>query len=190
MSQPNFQFGLIEKSPLVWSEPRSRPVRRAVGRGGEGLGVDLVDAGRADVVQAVLEALPELAGAEEPLLGEYGGRQRQVVVRREVEEDRQTDAVAELRFVERSRREQAGLAGDRWVGRRQERQVGEGDAQELEVGILVVDHLLLAFMDDPLRPHAPKRRPVGVVLAGIAGGVGAAVEDGGVAVRPLGARAR
>ncbi len=180
---------IVELELALGVDVAAQPLaRRAVGTAGEGAGIGLVDAGEAEIVQAVVGPLTELAGAEEALVGEHGGRQREVVVRRQIEEDRLADPVAELRLVERLGLKEAGLLRHRRVGRGEVGHVGDGQSEELEVGVLVVDHLLVVLVDDPLRTDAPKRRLVGIVLARVAGGVGAPVEDGGVAPDPFHAR--
>ena len=88
------------------------------------------------------------------------------------------------------RREEAGLALHRRIGRPEIRHVGDRVAVELERRVLVVDHPLFVVVDDPRRLHLPQRRPLGVLLAGLAGRVGAALEDHLVAFDALGARRR
>ena len=86
------------------------------------------------------------------------------------------------------RREEAGLALHRRIGRPEIRHVGDRDAAELERRVLVVDRPLFVVVDDARRLHLPQRRPLGVLLAGLAGGVGAALEDRRLALDALGAR--
>ena len=91
-------------------------IGRAVWRGCERAGICFVDPGGPDVIEPVVGAPAELAGAEEALSGKHRRREGEIVVRRQVEEDRLRDPVAELRLVQRLGFEEAGFPGHVRVG--------------------------------------------------------------------------
>ena len=83
------------------------------------------------------------------------------------------------------RRQKPGLLVDGRVGRREIGHVEDRDAPDEHLRVLVIDRVRLLVLDDARGPDLPERRPLGVILAGFAGGVGALLQDGHVAVRPL-----
>ncbi len=154
----------------------------------EGAGLLLVDARHLDAVLAVGQALAPVDLAEEALLRQVGRDQRQIVVRREVDEIGNAYSVPEVCAGNELRREHPGLLVDRRIRRREIRHVEDGKAPDEHLGAFVIDRVGLLVLDDLGRPDLPERRPLGMVLAGFAGGVGSLFEDGHVAVHPLAAR--
>lgn len=73
-------------------------------------------------------------------------------------------------------------------GRTCSRDIGQRHAGEFDPGILVINRLLGLLVDDARGTHLPERRLFRIVLAGLAGGVDALVEDEGLAIGALGAR--
>ena len=86
------------------------------------------------------------------------------------------------------RHQQAALALHRRVGRRHERHIGDRHAEELDARVLEIHHLLALIVDDPRRLDLPERRLLRIVLARLAGGVDAVLEDRVIARAAVGAR--
>ncbi len=130
-----------------------------------------------------------LAPQERALLGKIHRRDGQILVGRDRPIDRDAETVSDVAAVSFRRHQQAALALHGRIRRRPVRHVGDGDVEKLEARILVVDHLLDAVVDDPLGVDLPQSRPGGIVLTGVAGRVGAVIENCFLAVRvaaPLG----
>gem|GEM_PF-4560474 len=176
------------EAPRRLDGPAERLVAGTQRRRQEGLLVLLEDAGRADVVGAVHQPVPPLHLAEDALAAEDGRRDGEVVVGRQIPEERQRRAVAERRRGDEAGGEEARLALHRRVRRREIRHVEERHTPELDGGVLVVDHLLAVVVDDLGSFHLPQRGTRGVLLARLAGRVGALLEGGGFAAGALGTR--
>src|SRR6185312_12038621 len=88
------------------------------------------------------------------------------------------------------RHQESGLALDGRIRRREVRHVGEWLAKKFEACVLEINHLLALIVNDARRLDLPQRRFLRIVPARSASGVYAAVEDGEISVRPIGARRR
>ena len=91
--------------------------------------VALEDAGEADVVGAGEQAMAPFGLAENALAREEGRLKRQIHVRRDVPVERDGDAGAERARGDVMRREEAGLALHRRIGRPEIRHVGDRDSR-------------------------------------------------------------
>ena len=149
--------------------------------------VELVDAIGTDLVGAVDQALTEFALQQHALPGHEARRESGVIVRRDrpVERGLDTEAIAGRCAV--GRHQKAGLALHGRIGRREIRQIRHRHAEELELGVLEVQHLLGLVVDDAGTLDLPQRRLLRIVLAGRAGGINAVFEHGVIAAGAVGA---
>ena len=146
--------------------------------------VELVDAGGADRIGAIEQALAEFAFQQQALLG--GDHRREAWRRSRAPAPSNRELRARRRKFELDvdrRHQHAGLALDGRIGRREVGQPGDRLAEEFEARVLEIDHLLALVVDDARGLHLPQRRLLRIVLAGHAGGVDAVMEDGEVAAR-------
>ena len=105
------------------------------------------------------------------------GREGEIVIRceRPVVRDRDPEPVDRACAV--TWRQHAGLALHCRIGRRHIRKVGHRNAEELEPSVLEIKHLLALIVDDPRGFHLPFRGFLRIVLARLAGGIDAVMED-------------
>ena len=80
-----------------------------------------------------------------------------------------------------ARHQEPGLALHGRIGRRKIRQIGHRNAEEFQLRVLEVQHLLGLVVNDARALDLPQRRLLRIVLAGCAGGIDAVLEDGVVA---------
>ena len=149
-----------------------------------------MDAIGADFIRTVDETLAEIDLTEHALPRHDAWRNGHVVVRRDRPVEWNLRAVAGERIVARPRHQEAGFALHGRVGRREIRQIGERLTEELHLRIFEVEHLLGLVVDDARGLHLPERRTFGMIAAGGAGGIGAALEDGDIAIAAVSARRR
>ncbi len=157
---------------------------------GKLLDILLLDAGGADVVRAVDQPLAPLSLGQQALFGEVERIEGQIAVGRDVPEERHAGTDAKHAVIVELRHQEAGLALHRGVGRGKVREIGERQPEELERGVLVIDHLLVLIVNDAGRLDLPENRLFRMVLAGFAGGIDAILEHRDVAVRAIGAGCR
>ena len=153
-----------------------------------GVLVELEETRGPDAIGAVEQPLAPLALQQRTLLARDRGREGEIVVggERPVIGNRNSEPIDRARAVRR--REYTGLALYRRIGCRHVREVGHRDADEFEPRVLEIQHLLALIVDDPRRLYLPFRRLRRIVLAGLAGGIDAVVEDGEIAAGALCAR--
>ena len=152
--------------------------------------VELANARGTDEVGTAFQPLAPLALQQRALSGGDHRCEREVVVRcqRPIVGNRNADAKDRARA--EARHQHAGLALHRRVGCGEIWNIGERYAEEFEPRVLEIHHLLALIVDDAGGFDLPFRRLLRVVLARLAGGVDAAVEDRVVAARALAARGR
>ena len=157
------------------------------GLAGECARVELVDAVGADLVRTVEQTLAEFTLQQHALLGREARTEGRVIIRREREIIGRFDPVAVGRIRGVGRHQEAALALHGRVGRREKRQVGHRNAEEFELRVLEIEHLLGFIVDDARALDLPQRRLLRIVLAGRAGGVNAVLEHGVIAAGAVGA---
>ena len=126
--------------------------------------------------------------AEQALFRQIGRNERQVVVRRQIDEIRHAEAGAEIAARNDRRGQNAGLLVDGRVGRRKIGPPEDRKAPKQKLSVLVIDRVGLLVFDDLGRPHLPERRPFRMVLARFASGIRAVLHHCDVAVRAFDAR--
>ena len=147
--------------------------------------VELEHARAANEVRAVHQSLAPLALQQRPLPAGDHRREREIVIGRQRPVIGNGDADTVDRARAERRHQHAGLALHRRVGRREVRDLGERHTEEFEPRVLEIHHLLALIMDDAGGLDLPFRRLRGIVLARLAGGVDAVLEDRVIAARPL-----
>ena len=148
----------------------------------EGFRIELVDAGHMQRVVAGIEPVPPFGVEQQALLGVERRREGEIVVRRQRPEIGHLGKSAERRFVAGRGEQEATLALDGRIRRREGREIGHGDAEKLEPRRAEIDHVLVVVDDDARRLHLPHRSLFRLFEAGFAGSVDAAIEGGRLAV--------
>ena len=146
------------------------------GLAGVGAGVELIDAIGADLVGAVDQPLAEFALHQHALPRREARIDGHVVIRRQREVVGSFDAETIARHRGVARHQKTALALHRRIGRREIRQIRHRNAEELELGVLEIKHLVGLVMDDARALDLPQRRLLRVILAGRAGGIDAVLE--------------
>ncbi len=157
---------------------------------GVGALVELIDAVGADLVGAVDQALAEFALEQHALPGGEARTEGRVIIRRDRPVERGIHAVAIAGDRREGRHQEAGLALDGRIGRREIRQIRHRHAEELELCVFEVQHLVGLVVDDARTLDLPQRRLLRIVLARRAGGIHAVFEHGVIAGGAVGARRR
>ena len=152
--------------------------------------VQLIDAGAANFVSAVEQALAKFTLQQRALLGGDHGREGGVVIGRQRPIVRHFERLTVNAARGNRRHQHAGLALDGRIGRREIGQPGDRLAEKFEAGVLEIEHLLALVVNDARGLHLPERRLPRIVLARFAGGIDAVMQNGEIAAGALGAGRR
>ncbi len=128
--------------------------RRTVA-GGEVARIRLENTGCPDRVGAVQEPMPPFAIEHRALFRRQIGVERQIVIGRERPEIFGLDSVAVLRGLRDAWEQKAAFTFDGRIGRRHERHVSQRHAEELDAGVLEIEHFLALIVNDAGGLHLP-----------------------------------
>ena len=115
---------------------------------GEGSGVQLVDAVGADLIRPVDQALTEFALQQHALPGCEAWGEGRVVVGSDRPVERRLNGIAVGRGLREARHQEPGLALHGRIGRRKIRQIRHWNAEELQLRVLEIQHLVGLVVND------------------------------------------
>ena len=155
---------------------------------GESSGIELIDAVGTDLIRSVQKTLTEFSLQQHALPGCEARIERRIVIGSDRPVERRFDAKPVGRHRAEARHQESGFALHGRIGSRKVRQISHRNAEELELRVLEIQHLLLLIVNDTRALDLPKWRLLRIVLTRSAGCINAVLKNRVVAAGAVGAR--